>query len=317
MNDHVIQGMFHRLKQLQIKLMNLPEPTLEEESAFGQLLLLGYGSDLAPALPKPTTTTTTTTPTSNTDPDINPLEADQYPRHHPASSSAAAAVAVAPQLFIVHRLDCETSGVMVFARTTKAASFLCQAWRQREEVRKWYRARVWDWSLRRSNPAIGSANEEENNEVTCNTAQKVEGWQTIDLPLCPHEQQALLWRVCSADTPGAKKSITLWRVLKEEEDAILMGSVMEANSTTNPSHPIAKNCNNGIGSNDITTLELQPITGRTHQLRIHCAAVGEELWETDSTVLPQQQQQQHHLNQTVYCIYMPIDCNFLILPHTS
>ena len=43
-----------------------------------------------------------------------------------------------PLLYTVHRLDCETSGVMVFARTRQAASFLSSAWRDRESVSKIY-----------------------------------------------------------------------------------------------------------------------------------------------------------------------------------
>lgn len=70
---------------------------------------------------------------------------------------------------------------------------------------------------------------------------QAEGWQTIELPLScdwpnrPKQQ---------VDRAHGKPSITRWRVLHASADG---------------SH---------------TRLELEPVTGRTHQLRVHLAAIG-------------------------------------------
>jgi 23S rRNA-/tRNA-specific pseudouridylate synthase len=118
----------------------------------------------------------------------------------------------------VHRLDCETSGVMVFARQASCASMLCQVWRERNQVSKTYVAKVYDW------PPW--------------TRDKQESGR-IDFALTPSDER-LKWKVCA----DGKPSSTLWKVL----------------DGSNKESPIL--------------LELQPVTGRTHQLRIHCSTVG-------------------------------------------
>lgn len=43
--DEIVNEMYERIRKRQVPLMNLPEATSHEESAFGQLILLGYGND--------------------------------------------------------------------------------------------------------------------------------------------------------------------------------------------------------------------------------------------------------------------------------
>lgn len=129
-------------------------------------------------------------------------------------------------LFVVHRLDCQTSGVLVLARTAAAASYLSECWRTRHKVHKTYRALVEDWPPFRSK-------EEPQKEGE------------INLPMSQHPTERLKWVVVN-DADKGKESLTKWKVLQQLDKAHGGGIV----------------------------LELKPITGRTHQLRVHCAATG-------------------------------------------
>ncbi len=83
--------------------------------------------------------------------------------------------------------------------------------------------------------------------------QMVEG--RIDLPLEQSEER-LKWKVASN---GGKPSTTLWKI----------------------HHPPANVCGStGVEPSSIV-LQLTPLTGRTHQLRVHCASVGSAI-EGDS-----------------------------------
>jgi 23S rRNA-/tRNA-specific pseudouridylate synthase len=194
--EDLAQRMFQRIQERQKPLMNLPESSPHEESAFGQLIMLGYSGETSKG---------------------------RQP------------------LYAVHRLDCATSGVMVFARTPEAASSLSKAWREREKVSKVYLAKVYDWSSE-----LG-----QGGENTADGLSKSSAWGRVDLPLCPSDEP-LKWKVCSEETTGAKRSTTLWRVL-----------------------PTSHSSSTGSESSlQTVTLELKPITGRTHQLRIHCTTLG-------------------------------------------
>jgi tRNA pseudouridine32 synthase / 23S rRNA pseudouridine746 synthase len=72
----------------------------------------------------------------------------------------------------------------------------------------------------------------------------------VDLPLSRHPTGPSPWQ-CVNDKHG-KPSHTNWRVLSRESFEIDPGS-----------HPLP-----------VTRLELSPVTGRSHQLRVHMAAIG-------------------------------------------
>jgi 23S rRNA pseudouridine955/2504/2580 synthase len=115
---------------------------------------------------------------------------------------------------LVHRLDKDTSGVLVLARTAAAAAFLTRAFRDKT-TRKVY----WALVVGRPKPAQGR----------------------IDLALAKQGTPGSE-RVRSAPDDG-KRAVTYYRVVD---------SVGERASW----------------------LALLPVTGRTHQLRVHCAAIG-------------------------------------------
>lgn len=118
-------------------------------------------------------------------------------------------------LGVVHRLDRPVSGVMVFARTSKAASRLSAAW-QAHEVQKTY--------LARSSARLPADHPREGQ-------WRMHLWKDRERN-----------RVQVSDHPKAKEAVTRWRVLAEDAQG--------------------------------TLLELEPKTGRPHQLRVACARAG-------------------------------------------
>ncbi|MDP2163677.1 MAG: RluA family pseudouridine synthase [Hydrogenophaga sp.] len=75
------------------------------------------------------------------------------------------------------------------------------------------------------------------------------GWSTIDLPLAVDWMNRPRSKVCF---DSGKPSLTRWRLAQPETD------------------PQAPATHTGIG----TRVELAPVTGRTHQLRVHLQALG-------------------------------------------
>jgi tRNA pseudouridine32 synthase / 23S rRNA pseudouridine746 synthase len=128
-----------------------------------------------------------------------------------------------PDARMVHRLDQETSGILVVALTKSASQHLNQQFRDRS-VDKTYAARV-----------LGNVDGE------CGV---------IDVRMAPSKTENLVQRVVEQeDEDGEGKATrTEWRVVERR--------VSETHQT--PS----------------TLMELKPVTGKTHQLRVHMQYMG-------------------------------------------
>ncbi len=153
---------------------------------------------------------------------------------------------------LAHRLDKETSGCLVLGRHRKALAHLGLLFKHRK-VGKTY------WAVVEGSP------------------QAEEG--TIDIPLGRLDETRGWWM---KPDPKGLPSVTTWKVLgRAPFPSPRRGEGGEQSEPGEPHgtapHPgrfAADPPPAGEGKAALTWLALEPITGRTHQLRVHCAAMG-------------------------------------------
>jgi len=120
---------------------------------------------------------------------------------------------------LVHRLDRDTSGVILAAKTKPAAGFLGKALQMRR-FKKTYLA------------LVASAPEPPSGMITAPLVRQEIGRESY-------------MRVCAFDAPGAQGAQSRYRTVSSAEEGALV--------------------------------ELEPLTGRMHQLRVHMASIGRPL----------------------------------------
>ncbi|MFZ2300995.1 MAG: RluA family pseudouridine synthase [Gallionella sp.] len=155
---------------------------------------------------------------------------------------------------VVHRLDMATSGLLLFARGVEMQRILSRMFRERA-VQKRYVAVV---------------------------AGKVElSSGEIDLPLAGDWPNRPRQKV---DHTSGKPSLTRYRVLgygeaahasipQHERHHSFAPPTLRPDASTSSAQG-TQSVSKGERDTCITRVELEPVTGRTHQLRVHLAAIG-------------------------------------------
>lgn len=143
-----------------------------------------------------------------------PAELLSVPGRGPDNQDSIASRAAAryPEIHVVHRLDCSTSGVMVLAKTRAAQSELNRQFRDRETAKEYI--------------ATGFG------ECSSDSGE-------IDFPLITDWPNRPRQMICYEH---GKPSLTHYEVLARDNGKV--------------------------------RLRLIPVTGRSHQLRVHCMAIG-------------------------------------------
>jgi tRNA pseudouridine32 synthase/23S rRNA pseudouridine746 synthase len=161
---------------------------------------------------------------------------------------------------LAHRLDRDTSGCLVLGRHRKATASLGLLFKH-GKISKTY------WAV-----VEGGPTEDEG---------------TIDIPLGRLNHERGWWQ---KPDPNGLPSVTRWKVLGrgiftaasghfspspcgvEMSEARPEGTgARDKSDGIAPDHPLPGAREEGI---QLTWLSLEPVTGRTHQLRVHCTAMG-------------------------------------------
>lgn len=137
---------------------------------------------------------------------------------------------------VVHRLGMDTSGLVVFARTNQALIGMNALFRARKITRKY-------------------------EALVCGNVSQDSG--SIDLPLMRDYENPPYMRVSTDEHQRALIGLDPEHVgkkmLESPKDSVTQYEVVARED---------------MGGNEVTRLSLTSISGRTHQLNVHCAAIG-------------------------------------------
>eukprot|EP00591_Stephanopyxis_turris_P000741 CAMPEP_0195512864 /NCGR_PEP_ID=MMETSP0794_2-20130614/4668_1 /TAXON_ID=515487 /ORGANISM="Stephanopyxis turris, Strain CCMP 815" /LENGTH=469 /DNA_ID=CAMNT_0040640743 /DNA_START=166 /DNA_END=1575 /DNA_ORIENTATION=+ len=156
---------------------------------------------------------------------------------------------------IVHRLDMDTSGLVMFARTNVALSELHRMFRD-FEVKKKYEALL-----------CGNFVTKDNNSI-------------IDLPLQRDHRFPPFMRVATPESEREASQVVKdlqhhgWKKLVKKKPKPSQTQIRVLNKETLDYNYNDDDGDRSSSSLPVTRVALIPLTGRTHQLRVHCAAMG-------------------------------------------
>ncbi len=172
---------------------------------------------------------------------------------------------------LAHRLDRETAGCLVLGRHRKALATLGEMFKS-GQIGKTY------WAVVEDGPDADEG--------------------TIDLALARRDQSRGWWMKVD---PAGQPSLTTWKVLgrsqtspqtpitsplagevdhHSETEAVGSGAdarTSDGHQSPRPSPARGEGAHDASGdvvNKQLTWLALEPVTGRTHQLRVHCQAMG-------------------------------------------
>ena len=161
-----------------------------------------------------------------------------------------------PEHMIVHRLDMDTSGIVVYAKSKENLLKLQALFRNRDEVSKSYEA------------------------VVCGHLHPDVQRGSIDLPLQRDHRFPPFMRVASPRSEREAQEVVKdlkkagWKkiVKKKPKPSQTLFEVIarEYRTSENNEETTSKKGD----SFPVTRLKLTLLTGRTHQLRVHCASIG-------------------------------------------
>ena len=184
---------------------------------------------------------------------------------------------------IVHRLDMATSGLLLVAKTKEVHQDL-QAQFANRSIKKRYVA-VLDGAIIKTEKEIKPIAEKailiaKETVLTKKTAKAERTGNTgrIELPLCLNPLDRPRQMVSSEH---GKEAITEYQIISESERI-----TSESENTFNESNRIDESERNINESRKYTRIVFYPLTGRTHQLRVHaahpeglgCPILGDELY---------------------------------------
>jgi tRNA pseudouridine32 synthase/23S rRNA pseudouridine746 synthase len=147
---------------------------------------------------------------------------------------------------LAHRLDRETSGCLVLGRHRKALASLSLLFKHRR-IGKTY------WAVVDGGPEADEG--------------------TIDMPLGRLDPQFGWWM---KPDPAGQPAVTKWTVMGR----FLSSPLPPAGAVTAQS-AAGEGASHAHLQGNLTWLALEPVTGRTHQLRVHCAAMGFPIFGDD------------------------------------
>ncbi len=149
-----------------------------------------------------------------------------------------------PQFILAHRLDKDTTGVLLIAKTEKSYEFL-KAQFQNREIKKKYLALIY------GQPKNDSG--------------------TIDLPIGRSRKDPRKRIAGKGATGKLREAVTDWRVL-ERFSPLPLVPPRRRGKTAGEFKVLS--FGEDLGGVGFSLIEARPQTGRTHQIRVHFKAIG-------------------------------------------